>query len=145
MEAWIVALAWRLEGQPDHMVRNGRLWSHLYREFVPFRPSHDRLWDLDPCYVRQHDGQGERFPWTHGQVTGHATTGTRNIPDGTQSPEGADVISDGALHSEAVVGPDDESHRTSDPRGCHHLQGHAQSVAIPSFVGPCQRGCYGIG
>ena len=58
--------------------------------------------------IRQRDRHREGFSWTHRQVTGHATARTGHIPDSSVSAEGTNVISDGALHGEGVVGTYDE-------------------------------------
>jgi putative transposase len=43
----------------------------LHRNLFPSRPPHDRFRHYDPWLIPKHDGQHERFPWSHRQFRDH--------------------------------------------------------------------------
>ena len=60
--------------------------------------------------IRQRDGQRERFPWSHGQITRESSAGTGEVPDRALSLERTRVVRDSALHGEALVETKREGH-----------------------------------
>lgn len=84
----------------DHHILHGKL-------LVP-RPADDGFRHFDPLLIRQRDGEGEVFPWSHGQITRESPAGTRQVPDGALAIERTRVVRDRALHREAAEGTNRE-------------------------------------